>query len=365
MPSKRIQEIDPSGIRRVFALAKTLKNPCNRSIGQPHFDVPEPLKQAAINAIKQGKNSYTSTEGIDELREALHASYAKKGAPQEAVFVTSAVSGGFLLALIATCDVGDEIIIPDPYFVMWKDLPTVFGVRSVTCNTYPDLRWHEEPLRRAITDKTRAIVVCSPMNPTGIAMTEEEIKMIARVAAEHNLWVIYDEIYEAFSYDHPHYSMSAYYPKTITLGGSSKSLSMTGWRIGSAAGPKDIIEQMIKLQQFTFICAPSMAQWAALEGVNYPLDSISADYKRKRDLMVANLKGHYTVVQPEGAFYLFPEAPRGMSGTEFVHKALERNLIVIPGNVFSGRDTHFRLSYAQSDAVLERGIEILIQLANL
>jgi aspartate/methionine/tyrosine aminotransferase len=363
MVSRRSEQIDASGIRKVFDLAAQLKNPCNLSIGQPNFDVPEEVKRATIEAIQDGRNSYTQTQGIGELREALAQEFVDRGIPQESLFVTSAVSGGFLLALMATCDVGDEIVVPDPYFVFWKGLAQVQGVTPKFIDTYPDFRWTREKLEAAITPKTRAIVISSPANPTGVAASEEELRMIAEVAGEHDLWVIYDEIYRHFIYDSPHLDMSRYYAKTITLGGYSKSHSMTGWRVGYAAGPDEVIGQMLKLQQYSFVCAPTPAQWGALAAIDVSMERQVADYRAKRDYMVEQLSSQYNLASPDGAFYLFVEAPEGEKGSEFVMRALQDELMLVPGNVFSEQDTHFRISYAADQATLERGAEILQRLA--
>jgi aspartate/methionine/tyrosine aminotransferase len=361
--SRRAQLIDPSAIRQVFALAAKLKNPCNLSVGQPHFDTPLAVREAAIDAIRAGKNCYTPTEGIPELCEAIAQIYANRGIPQEAVFATAAVSGGFLLALMAVCDVGDEILVPDPGFYAWKDMPLAFGVKPVLLDTYPDFRFRAEVLERAITERTRALILASPSNPSGAVITEEELWTIAKIAERHNLWIFYDEIYEIYNYDRPHLDMCRYYPKTITLNGFSKSHSMTGWRIGTVVGPKQVIDAMLKLQQYVFVCPPAMAQWGALAALKTPTTAEVADYRRKRDYLLDQLSGAYEIVPPEGAFYLFPRVPRGLTGREFVLQALDHNLIMLPGMAFSARDTHFRISYANSDAQLQRGVEILLKLA--
>lgn len=359
MPSKRIQKMDVTGLRRVFALAAKLKNPCNLSIGQPHFDVPESIQDAAVDAIRSGKNAYTSAQGIDPLREAVLKDYEKRGVPQEEALITSAVSGGLLLALIATCDVGDELIIPDPYFLTWKDLANVFGVKPVFCDTYPDFTWKREKLESCVTEKTRALILSCPSNPVGAVPTEEEFQTIAAFAKEHDLWIIYDEIYEKFHFDGPHPNMSAYYPKTITLGGFSKSHSMTGWRIGTAVGPKPIIEEMIKLQQYSFICASTTAQWAALTAMETEIEDRIDDYRKKRDWICRELAEHYEIFQPKGTFYCFIKAPEGETGSQFVERAIEKELILMPGKTFSEKDTHFRLSFANTDEQIERGLAIL------
>lgn len=363
--SKRIQLIDPSAIQRVFALARKLKNPCNLSVGQPHFSTPQPIQEAAIQAIRTGKNAYTPTQGVPELCEAIAKRYADRGIPQEAVFATAAVSGGFVLALMAVCDVGDEILVPDPGFYAWKDFPRIFGVEPVLIDTYPDFRFRLEALEKAITPKTRALVFASPSNPSGTVVSEEELQLIADVAARHQLWVFYDEIYEVFNYDKPHLDMCRYYPHTITLNGFSKSHSMTGWRIGTAAGPKQVIDQMVRLQQYLFVCPPSMAQWGAITALETSVAREVEDYRHKRDYLLEKLSTAYEIVPPEGAFYLFPKVPGKLTGEEFTRRAIDDNLIILPGSVFGHRDTHFRISYANSDTELQRGVDILLKMAQL
>jgi len=361
--SKRIQALDTSGIRRMFDLAAKLEDPINLSIGQPHYDVPETVKERMVDAIRQGENRYTASQGLAALRKAVLERYAERGAPQENCLITSGVSGGALLALIATCDPGDEILLPDPYFVFYKSLAQLFGVKPVLIDTYPDFHLRPERIEPLVTDRTRAIVLTSPANPTGVSMTATELELVADIARRSNLWVIYDEIYEQFCYDRPHLNMSSLYERTLTLGGFSKSHSMTGHRIATAVGPDEIIHEMIKLQQYTYVCAPSAAQWGALTALSTPMEEAVADYRRKRDYILERLSRDYHIVRPDGAFYMFIEAPGSMAGSAFTELALEHKLILVPGNVFSERDSHFRLSFAASDETIERGVEVLHKMA--
>lgn len=360
--SERIRALDTSGIRRMFDLAAKLEDPINLSIGQPHYDVPSEVKERMVDAIRQGENRYTATQGILPLRQEILKRYADRGIPQEEALITSGVSGGALLALIAMCDPGDEVLLPDPYFVFYKSLAQLFGITPKLVDTYPDFRWRREQIEPLITPKTRAIIVTSPANPTGVSATAEELAMIAGVARDHDLWVVYDEIYEQFSFDRPHLDMAALYEKTVTLGGFSKSHSMTGLRIGTAVGPKEILQEMIKLQQYTYVCAPSVAQWGALTALSSPMDEAVADYRRKRDYLFERLSPHYEIVRPDGAFYMFIKAPETMGGAAFTERALEHKMILVPGKVFSERDSHFRLSFAASDRTLERGVEALLKM---
>jgi len=362
MISKRSQMVDASGIRKVFDLAQKLERPINLSIGQPDFDVPEPVREAAKQAIDSGKNKYTVTQGIGELHERIRAEYRKKGYEAEGVLVTSGVSGGIALALLALCDAGDEILLPDPYFVMYKQLARLFGVTPRFIDTYPDFKLREEAVAPLITGRTRAIVINSPANPTGVSVSGEELRMVASLARKNNLVILFDEIYACFNYDSAHETITKYYDRVLVLNGFSKSHAMTGWRLGYALGPNDIIQEMTKLQQYTFVCAPSMVQYAGVAAMDVPMQAANDAYRRKRDIIYNGLRGKFKVVKPDGAFYIFPEAPGG-NGTEFCLKAVENNVLIIPGGVFSERDTHFRISFAATGDTLREGIEVLNRLA--
>ncbi|MFO7976555.1 MAG: aminotransferase class I/II-fold pyridoxal phosphate-dependent enzyme [Candidatus Hydrogenedentota bacterium] len=361
--AERTNRIDASGIRKVFALAANLQNPINLSIGQPDFDVDDTVKQDAIAAIQAGLNKYTQTWGLDELREEASAYYERRfGTPLENVMVTSGVSGGLFLALLATVNPGDEVLFADPYFVMYKHLVNLLGGVSKPISTYPDFKLKPADLEAAITDKAKVLIVNSPCNPTGVTLSKTELKAIADVAAKHGILLISDEIYEQFFYDEEPASMAGMCENLLILNGFSKMAAMTGWRVGFAAGPPDIIQEMNTLQQYTFVCAPSFAQKAAVTALrNDPSDRIAA-YKHKRDLIYEGLAKQFNVIKPGGAFYIFPEAPGG-DGDAFVAKAIENNILIIPGSVFSEEKTHFRLSFAADDTTIEKGVEALNKLA--
>ncbi len=359
----RMRSIEISGIRKVFDLAKSLKNPVNLSIGQPHFDVPESIKLAACRAIQEGRNGYTVTQGIAELRDRLLADVRQEFPNQEReLVVTSGTSGGLVLALMCVLNPGDEVVFFDPYFVMYPNIVTLAGGVPVPIDTYPDFQIDVDRVRAALTPRTKVLIVNSPANPTGMVPPRETLRDLARLARERNLILFSDEIYRAFCYDRPFYSPAAENPDTLVFDGFSKAYAMTGWRLGYAHGPRRLIEEMTKLQQFTFVCAPSMVQYAGLAALDTPVDAMVRDYHHKRDRLYDGLKDRYEIAKPSGAFYMFPKAPWG-SGTEFVTEAIRHNLLMIPGRVFSQRDTHFRLSYAASDATIEQGIEILNRLA--
>jgi len=365
--ASRMNYIDSSGIRKVFNLAAKMKNPVNLSIGQPDFDTPEPIKESAIKAIRDGKNKYTLTQGIPELCEKLLDRFQKKYSqnPPEAVMVTSGTSGGILLSFMALINPGDEVLISDPYFVMYKHLTNLVGGKPVFFNTYPEFRIKENEIEKVITEKTKLIIINSPNNPTGVVYTREELETVYKIAKKYNLFIISDEIYDSYVYDGEYTSLLDITNNALILRGFSKNFSVPGWRIGFALGPKWIISEMIKLQQFSFVCAPSPAQYAILENLDFDLTQITAEYKKKRDTIYEGLKDYFNVVKPEGAFYIFPQAPEGFTGTEFVTKAIENNVLIIPGNVFSEQDTHFRISFAASIENLKKGAEILQKLSEV
>lgn len=362
--SKRVESLDPSGIRDAFSWGQKLANPCDLSLGLPDFDVNNSLKEAACDAIWSGKNRYTPPEGIAPLREAL---LARRPATeiQEKCVITPAVSGAFTLALMALLDPGESILIPDPYFVFWRGYPETLGIISCPFSTYPDFQITRERLEGALQEKTKAIVLSSPANPTGRMLTEEEAALLCSFAADHDLWIIYDEIYRTYTYDRPHIELSQLHPKTITIGGFSKSHGMTGWRIGYAIGPEEVAEAMINLQQYTYICAPTPAQWAALAALDLDLTEQCNRFQLRRDYLLAQLSEEYPLVAPEGAFYAFPQIPEGYTNSAtFAQACLEEELIIIPGKAFSEQDSHFRLSFAADEATLERGVKILQKLAS-
>jgi len=363
MIARRMSLIDSSGIRKVFDLARTMKDPVNLSIGQPDFDVPEAVKQAAIESIKAGRNRYTVTQGIPELHASVRQLIkAGRGIEPEDVLITSGVSGGLVLAFLALVDDGDEVLIPDPYFVMYKHLANLTGGRPRFIDTYPDFKLRKEALRAAITPRTKMLVINSPCNPTGVTYSREELEGVAEVAREHDLLVLSDEIYDCFCYRPEYPSMASLYPKTLLMGGFSKSHAMTGWRLGYAAGPGEIIREMTKLQQYSFVCAPSFAQYAGVTALAAGIGNARDEYRAKRDMIYNGLKDDFDVQKPDGAFYIFPKTPWG-TDQEFVEEAIKNNVLVIPGSVFSERATHFRISYAATDDTLKRGIDILNRLA--
>ncbi len=361
--SDRAHGIDASGIRKVFDLAANMQNPVNLSIGQPHFDTPEPIKQALKQAVDDGKNGYSQTQGIAPLLERLQAKVdAEYNHDDRSVFVASGTSGALMLSLSVLVNPGDEVIIFDPYFVMYKHLTVLAGGTPVLIDTYPDFRIDVDKVRAAVTDKTKVILFNSPANPTGRVADEDEVRALAELARELDVALVSDEIYRSFCYDAPLVSPAQFNDQTIVIDGFSKSHSMTGWRLGYVHGPQHVLQQMIKLQQFTFVCAPHPVQWAGLAALECDISEHVESYGRKRDFLRAALADNFEIAGADGAFYLFVKTPWG-TGTEFVTEAIANNLLIIPGSVFSSQDTHFRISYAAEDATLEAGAEILNRLA--
>ncbi|MCC7146358.1 MAG: aminotransferase class I/II-fold pyridoxal phosphate-dependent enzyme [Phycisphaeraceae bacterium] len=380
--AERVRLIEASGIRKVFELARQLKDPINLSIGQPDFDVPAQIKQAAAAAIARGMNSYTVTQGIAELHQRIGLGLARElpnwklasAHGDSQILVTSGVSGGLLLAFLACLNPGDQVILADPYFVMYKHLVTLVGAVPVYVNTYPDFRLTAGKVEPLISPRTKMVLFNSPSNPTGVVSSEKECREMAELAERRGILLLSDEIYDEFCHEKiprpgsgvtacP--SPAAYSDKILLMRGFSKTYGMTGWRLGYVVGPKAIIEQMTKLQQYSFVCAPSMVQVAGVLAMDVDMTEYVAAYRRKRDMVAEKLASVFELVKPGGAFYAFPKVPEhlGMTGSQFVEKAIARNVVIIPGHVFSERDSHFRISYATSDEKLARGLDILCQLA--
>ena len=360
----RTKAFDSSGIRKVFDLAAKMKDPINLSIGQPDFDVPAEVQAACIDAIQHKKNGYALTQGMPVLREKLQAQIdAEYGHANRKVFVTSGTSGALVLTLMSVVNPGDEVIVFDPYFVMYEPLVSLVGGKPVIIDTYPDFRIDLNKVREAITPKTKLVILNSPGNPTGVVATAEECAALGQLCAEKNVALISDEIYRKFCYDGPFASPASANENTIVIDGFSKSHAMTGWRLGFVHGPAEVIETMIKLQQYTFVCAPQPVQWAGAVAMDVDTQPYIDAYREKRNKLVDGIKDLYELSTPGGAFYAFPQAPKNMTGTEFVAKAIENDLLIIPGNIFSKRNTHFRISYAAEDRTIERGIEVLRKLA--
>ena len=362
--AERTNCFDVSGIRRVFELGAKLKNPINLSIGQPDFDVAEEVRRAAVAAINSGKNGYSLTQGIGPLREKLQARVDQAyGHAGRELFVTSGTSGGLMLATLVLIDPGDEVIVFDPFFSMYEALCGVAGAKIVRVETYPDFQIDLQRVEAAVTPRTKMIIFNNPANPTGAVARPEIVRSLAELAARRDVLLLSDEIYRDFCYDSDFVSPATFNANTLVVDGLSKNAGMPGWRIGFAHGPAEIIGEMTKLQQYSFVCAPHPLQWAAVTALDVDMSPQIDAYRHKRDLLLEGLGDCYELTVPGGAFYAFPKTPWG-TGSEFVEKAItEHELLIIPGGVFSGRDTHFRISFAVADEVILRGVEVLRELA--
>ncbi|MCA8942095.1 MAG: pyridoxal phosphate-dependent aminotransferase [Planctomycetes bacterium] len=349
----------------MFELIASMDDPINFSIGQAHFDAPEPLVEAACKAIRDGANRYTVTQGIPELNERILDSLERRSGfrPPEC-FVTSGVSGGIMLSFLVLLNPGDEILLPDPNFIMYRHLANLCEAEIKYYDLYPNWRIDPDEVASLVTEKTKVIFLNSPSNPTGGVMDLAAIEAVVRAAERVGAWVISDEIYDAFVYDGNFASPIGMYDRVLQLGGFSKTYGVPGWRMGYATGPADLLDKMRMLQQFSFVCAPAPFQYAIAEAA-FDLDMsdwIDA-YREKRDRLVAELHPSYELVPPGGSFYAFPKFPGQSTEATFQQAAIESKLLVVPGSAFSRRDTHFRLSFAAPDSEIERGLGVLNELA--
>ena len=385
--SQRSHTVMPSGIRRVSELKATLKDPIDLSLGQPSEPVPDPIKRAAVDAILADKNGYTVTRGIPELqrriRRELHESH---GWPTDesayGVIVVAGTSAALVLAALATLNAGDECVLQDPYFVLYPPLAHMCGATPVFCDTYPDFRMTAARVEPLLTRRSKFVLCCSPSNPSGVTLSQREVDDLADLCVSRGVLLISDEIYDRFAFPEGagHTPGAAGFGRApspctarpgrepwnelLLVRGFGKTYGCTGWRMGYVAGPTALLTEMTKLNQYNFVCAPSMAQWGCLAAMDTNIDGIISTYARRRDTVVAALDGLCELPPPTGAFYAFPKVPErlGMTASEFCHAAYERSVLIVPGGVFSKRDTHFRLSYAAPDATLERGLGIIAEM---
>jgi aminotransferase len=371
--SERIASVPPSGIRRFFDIAATMEDVISLGIGEPDFTTPEPILRAGIEALERGETHYTSNSGLMELRRAiaehLDRLYGQTYNPASEILITVGVSEALYLACAATLDPGDEVIIPEPCFVSYAPEVIFAGGVPVMVPTSAENEWQvtAEAIEAAVTERTKALLLGYPSNPTGAVMSRERLNEIAAVVKRHNLLVISDELYDRLVYDTCHVcfpSLPGMYSRTILLMGFSKAYAMTGWRIGWAAGPAEIMEMMRRVHQYTIMCAPTVAQYAALaalkEGEPF-VEEMRREYDRRRRLIVSGLNEiGLTCVEPKGAFYAFPSiAVTGMDENTFAEKLLqEEHVAVIPGSAFgpSGKG-YVRCSYATAYEKIEEALE--------
>jgi len=373
--SQRVDSVPPSGIRRFFDIAATMKNVISLGIGEPDFVTPERILQAGIDSLRRGETQYTSNSGIAQLRASLSAHLSKLyGVSYDAeseLLITVGVSEALYLALTAVLDPGDEVIVPQPCFVAYTPEVTFAGGVPVTIGTLVENNFQvtAAEIEAAITPRTKALLIGYPNNPTGAVMSREELVEIAALAEHHDLLVISDEIYDRLVYGVRHVcfaSLPGMRERTITLGGFSKDYAMTGWRIGYAGGPAEMIAAMRKVHQYTIMSAPTTAQVAAIEalatGDEY-VQQMVGEYDRRRQLIVGGLNTlGLDCFEPRGAFYAFPSIARsGMDDNEFAERLLqEEEVAAVPGSAFGSSGSGFvRMSYATAYEKIEEALNRL------
>ncbi len=371
--SNRVRAIPPSGIRRFFDIAATMKDVISLGIGEPDFDTPAPIVQAGIESLQRGSTHYTSNSGIMELREALAqhlaALYGLTYNPASQILVTVGVSEALYLAMSALLDPGDEIIFAEPCFVAYESTARLVNATPVPIPTTPETGFQltAAAIEAALTPRTKVLLLASPNNPTGAVISREHLLEIAALVEKHNLVVISDEIYDRLVYGVAHTcfaTLPGMVERTVTLQGFSKAYAMTGWRVGYMAGPEALIDEMRKVHQYLIMSAPTPSQWAALKAleVGEPfVQAMLAEYDRRRKLIVGGLnKLGLTCVEPHGAFYTFPSvALTGMDDNTFAERLLEEEQVaVVPGRAFGASGAGFvRMSYATAYEKIEIALE--------
>ena len=363
--AERMSVMRASKIRELFDRARSMPGAVDLSIGQAHFDVPDEVKAATVDAVGDRCGGYSATEGFPELVEATRVYLRERhglGADEE-VMMTVGATGAITLAMMTLVGPGDEVLMADPYFVVYRNVAQLAGATPVFCDIYPDFQLSADRLMEHITPRTRMVVLNSPANPTGAAMDPSSLAAVARLCGERGIPVLSDEIYERFVYDAPHTSIKrAGGCESVLVGGFSKTWGMAGWRLGWAAGPPELIDKMRTLQQFLFTCPPTLVQRGALAAFGLDVGPQVQSYRRRRDLVVEALAdAGYDLIAPAGSFFAFPRVPWG-DDLAFMDHALERGLVVVPGRAFSRAGTHFRISFAASEDTLERGLEILAEI---
>jgi aminotransferase len=370
--SHRVQSVPPSGIRRFFDIAATMKNVISLGIGEPDFVTPEPILQAGMASLHRGETAYTSNSGILELRQALaqhlHQWYSVTYDPDTELLVTVGVSEALYLALTAILDPGDEVIVPQPCFVAYTPEVVFAGGIPVTIGTRVENAFQvtAEEIERHITPKTKALLIGYPNNPTGAVMSRENLEQIGQLAEKYDLLVISDEIYDRLVYGFQHVcfaSLPGMHNRTITLGGFSKDYAMTGWRLGYAAAPAELLAAMRKIHQYTIMSAPTTAQVAGIEALKSGdkfVAEMVAEYDRRRQLLVSGLNTlGLDCFEPKGAFYAFPAvAKSGMDDTAFAEALLrEEEVAVVPGSAFGASGNGYvRMAYATAYEKIEEAL---------
>jgi aminotransferase len=363
--SNRINKIDSSEIRKIFDLVGKLKNPKNLSIGQPDFPVPGVVKDALIQAVIDNKNSYTPTQGILPLREKLSGQWSANGIniKPENILVSAGVASILYLLFDTLFNPGDQIAIVEPYFLVYESLSVFHDLAK----TYIPEDFDEQFIEKLLSTpgfKPKVIIFSTPSNPTGRILSKEQITLLGRLAEKYDALLISDEIYSAFDYDQKFCPAASVIPeRTISLGGFSKSHAMTGLRVGYMGVHEklaSVLQKVSALQQYSIVCSPAPSQWAALVALDHPLTVELETFKKRRDRVIELFKGKVTFPYPAGAFYVFPEIP--IDSRDFIKKAVEAELLIVPGYIFTRNSKTVRISYAQREDILEEGLQIFLDI---
>ncbi|WP_308860312.1 aminotransferase class I/II-fold pyridoxal phosphate-dependent enzyme [Paenibacillus radicibacter] len=371
--SPLVRDIPPSGIRKFFDLAAGSKDIISLGVGEPDFVTPWHVRESCVYALEKGMTYYTPNAGLLELREEiaayLHRQFHVYYEPSSEVLVTVGGSEAIDLALRALIEPGDEILVPEPCYISYSPITTISGAVPVGIETFAkdNFKLTPEALKAAITPRSKVLILCYPSNPTGGIMTREDWAPIAKIVEENDLIVISDEIYAELTYGQKHVSfaeMPGMKDRTILVSGFSKAFAMTGWRMGYACGHPDLIAAMLKIHQYTVMCAPIMGQVAALEALRNGMDEkdkMVESYNQRRRLVVNGFRElGLTCHEPQGAFYAFPSiASTGLTSNEFASRLLlEGKVAAVPGDVFGkGGEGFIRCSYATSVSQLNEAIE--------
>ncbi|NUQ69985.1 MAG: aminotransferase class I/II-fold pyridoxal phosphate-dependent enzyme [Chthonomonadales bacterium] len=371
--NRTVTAIPPSGIRRFFDLAASLPDVISLGVGEPDFVTPWPIRKAALQSIEKGHTTYTANSGLRQLRELIARDVEKRtGAvydPDTEIIITVGVSEALDLALRTILDPGDETILFEPCYVSYSPCTALAGGVPVFVSTSADdgFAIDLDSVERAVTSRTKAMLICSPGNPTGAVQSAATLEGLADLAERHDLYVLSDEIYSELVYGQDHASLAeipGVLDRLVLLGGFSKSHAMTGWRVGYACARAPIANGMLKIHQYTALCAPHVSQDAAIAALltgSAATEKMRREYWRRRDFMVGALNDMgLTCPTPAGAFYVFPSVTAtGLTSTEFAERLLrEEGVAVVPGGVFGDSgEGHVRCSYAASLDTLKRAIE--------
>ena len=374
--SEKVKAIKPSGIRRFFDLANSTEGVISLGVGEPDFDTPWHIREAGITALHQGKTFYTSNSGLPALKDAV-SDYTLRHTgvcynPDKEIFITVGGSEAIDLALRAVLNEGDEVIFTDPSYVSYEPCVGLADGVPVPIRLKNENRFKltAEELENAVTEKTKAVILSYPNNPTGAVMTKGDLEKIVPVIIKHDLLVISDEIYSALTYGEEKHvsiaSLDGMRERTVVINGFSKAFAMTGWRLGYAMGPEEIISQMVKIHQFAIMCAPTVSQYAAVEALkngDEDVEKMRDEYDRRRRYLYNELvKMGLPCFEPQGAFYMFPDIRRfNMTSEEFATRLLnEQKLAVVPGDAFGESGEGFiRISYAYSVSELKEAVRRL------